>query len=259
MGSFEKFGFGAAVSAVDCRNGGFWAFDDDVPPGVKFQNTPTPPRTMVRPVPKSVVGEAEPRADVALRVGLQVAADLHAAHGRVVGGDHELAGGHVEVRLTVVDLHPGHVHLVAQAEVQRQLGVDAEVVLQVDGVLGPLLGVGLRVEQVAGLGGGVAEEEARHVEACAAVDRAAHGLARAVRGHVVVEAEVADDGVGVQDLARAEGHAAAQLERVLALDPRDVVEDLEVVLVGDQRLVARSLPGCGCSGSSSGSSPRSSR
>ena len=53
LGSFEKFVFGAAVSAVDCRNGGFWAFDDDVPPGVKFQNTPTPPRTMVRPVPKT--------------------------------------------------------------------------------------------------------------------------------------------------------------------------------------------------------------
>ena len=51
LGSFEKFVFGAAVSAVDCRNGGFWAFDEDVPPGVKFQNTPSPPRTSVRPVP----------------------------------------------------------------------------------------------------------------------------------------------------------------------------------------------------------------
>ena len=51
LGSFEKFVFGAAVSAVDCRNGGFCAFDEDVPPGVKFQNIPSPPRTMVRPVP----------------------------------------------------------------------------------------------------------------------------------------------------------------------------------------------------------------
>jgi hypothetical protein len=42
---------GEAVSNVDWRNGGFWAFDEDVPPGVKFQNIPTPPRTMVRPVP----------------------------------------------------------------------------------------------------------------------------------------------------------------------------------------------------------------
>src|SRR5687767_6891965 len=41
------------VSAVDCRNGGFWALDDDVPPGVKFQNLPTPPRTRVRPVPST--------------------------------------------------------------------------------------------------------------------------------------------------------------------------------------------------------------
>ena len=53
LGSFEKFVFGAAVSAVDWRNGGFWALDDDVPPGVKFQNIPTPPRTIVRPVPKT--------------------------------------------------------------------------------------------------------------------------------------------------------------------------------------------------------------
>ena len=27
-------------TSVDCRNGGFCAFDDEVPPGVKFQNTP---------------------------------------------------------------------------------------------------------------------------------------------------------------------------------------------------------------------------
>ena len=33
-------------------------------------------------------------------------------------------------------------------------------------------------------------------------------------------------------------HAAAGLQRVLAREPRDVVEDLEVVLVRDQRLVA---------------------
>ena len=42
---------GDGVSAVDCRNGGFWAFDDDVPPGVKFQKMPTPPRISVLPAP----------------------------------------------------------------------------------------------------------------------------------------------------------------------------------------------------------------
>ena len=41
----------SALSAVDCRNGGFCAFDDEVPPGVKFQNTPKPPRTSVLPLP----------------------------------------------------------------------------------------------------------------------------------------------------------------------------------------------------------------
>ena len=96
----------------------------------------------------------------------------------------------------------------------------------------------LGVEQVRVFGAGVAEQEAGDVEAGVGVERAAGWLAGAVRGQVVVEAEVADDGVGVQDLARAEGDAAAGLERVLALDPGHVVEDLEVVLVRDQRLVA---------------------
>jgi hypothetical protein len=35
---------------VDCRNGGFCAFDEDVPPGVKFQKT-RPRRDTVLPSP----------------------------------------------------------------------------------------------------------------------------------------------------------------------------------------------------------------
>ena len=31
---------GVGVRADDCRNGGFCAFDDEVPPGVKFQKIP---------------------------------------------------------------------------------------------------------------------------------------------------------------------------------------------------------------------------
>ncbi len=45
------YAVGSALSDVDCRNGGFCAFDDDVPPGVKFQNTPKPPRIIVLPLP----------------------------------------------------------------------------------------------------------------------------------------------------------------------------------------------------------------
>ncbi len=46
---------------VDCawRNGGFCAFDEEVPPGVKFQNSPYPPRTTVRPLP--VMSYANPK------------------------------------------------------------------------------------------------------------------------------------------------------------------------------------------------------
>src|SRR5437879_1852277 len=36
---------------VVCRNGWFCAFDDEVPPGVKFQKMPYPPRSRVRPLP----------------------------------------------------------------------------------------------------------------------------------------------------------------------------------------------------------------
>ena len=108
------------VSEVDCRNGGFCAFDDEVPPGVKFQKTPKPPRIMVVPAPVRVVGKAEARTEVLLGVGLQVAAHLHAVDHRVVGGDDERAGRFVEVRLPVVDLDPRRIHVPAQAEVERQ-------------------------------------------------------------------------------------------------------------------------------------------
>src|SRR6185503_16930435 len=70
------------------------------------------------------------------------------------------------------------------------------------------------------------------------VDGAARGQAGAVRGRVAPEREGADDRVGVQDLTRAQREAAAELQSVLAGDLGDAVEDLEVVLVGDQRLVA---------------------
>src|SRR5881628_2189370 len=46
------YAVGVALSAVDCRNGGFCAFDELVPPGEKFQNTPKPPRTSVLPSPE---------------------------------------------------------------------------------------------------------------------------------------------------------------------------------------------------------------
>ena len=36
---------------VVCRNGWFCAFDEEVPPGVKFQKMPYPPRSSVRPLP----------------------------------------------------------------------------------------------------------------------------------------------------------------------------------------------------------------
>src|SRR5262245_13275015 len=39
------------VAAVVWRNGWFCAFDDEVPPGVKFQKMPYPPRTTIRPLP----------------------------------------------------------------------------------------------------------------------------------------------------------------------------------------------------------------
>jgi hypothetical protein len=42
---------GVGFNDVDCRNGGFCALDDDVPPGEKFQNTPNPPRTRFLPLP----------------------------------------------------------------------------------------------------------------------------------------------------------------------------------------------------------------
>src|SRR5436309_355969 len=41
------YAVGVGVNAVDCRNGGFCAFDEEVPPGVKFQKTPKPPRMTV--------------------------------------------------------------------------------------------------------------------------------------------------------------------------------------------------------------------
>ena len=50
-----------------------------------------------------IVGEAEPRPEVALRIGLQLAANLDAVDHRVVRGDHERASRLVEVRLPVVD------------------------------------------------------------------------------------------------------------------------------------------------------------
>ena len=150
----------------------------------------------------------------------------------------ERAGRHVEVRLPVVDLDPRRIDVVAQPEVHGQLVAEAEVVLDVHRDLRPLLGVGDRVEQVAVLGVHETEHEARHVESGRAVDRAAGRLAGAVRRHVVVEAEVADDRVGVEDFPRSKRQAAAHLQRVLAAAPGDVVEDLEVVLVGDERLVA---------------------
>src|SRR5882672_1386079 len=40
-----------AMMSVFWRNGWFVALDDDVPPTPQFQNTPTPPRTVVRPSP----------------------------------------------------------------------------------------------------------------------------------------------------------------------------------------------------------------
>ena len=46
------------------------------------------------------------------------------------------------------------------------------------------------------------------------------------------------DRVGVENLARSKRDAAAALDRVLPLDPGHVVENLVVVLVGDERLVA---------------------
>ena len=41
------------VSVAERRNGGFCAFEDDVPPGPQFQKTPKPPRTIVRPSPRA--------------------------------------------------------------------------------------------------------------------------------------------------------------------------------------------------------------
>ncbi len=55
---------------------------------------------------------------------------------------------------------------------------------------------------------------------------------------LLLKLKIAGDRVGVEDLARPKREAAAALERVLALDPGHVVEDLEVVLVRDERLVA---------------------
>ena len=49
--TLTPYAVGVGVIVVDCRNGGFCAFDDEVPPGVKFQKTPKPPRTMVLPFP----------------------------------------------------------------------------------------------------------------------------------------------------------------------------------------------------------------
>src|SRR4051812_33935146 len=47
------------VSAVARRKGGFWAFDEDVPPTPQFQNRPSPPRRTVRPSP--LASQANPR------------------------------------------------------------------------------------------------------------------------------------------------------------------------------------------------------
>src|SRR5262245_32119457 len=45
------YAVGLALIVVDCRNGGFCALDDEVPPGVKFQKIPKPPRMSVLPEP----------------------------------------------------------------------------------------------------------------------------------------------------------------------------------------------------------------
>ena len=105
-------------------------------------------------------------------------------------------------------------------------------------ISGRCLGVGLRVEQPSILDGGVAEGEARDVEARIRERRAAHRDAGAARRVVLVESELPDDQVRVQDLTRPHRQAAAELHGMAAGHARDVVEDLIVVLVGDQRLVA---------------------
>jgi hypothetical protein len=50
-GRLMPYALGEGVNEVDCRNGWFWALDDDVPPGLKFQNLPQPPRMSVFPSP----------------------------------------------------------------------------------------------------------------------------------------------------------------------------------------------------------------
>ena len=75
------------------------------------------------------------------------------------------------------------------------------------------------------------------VEAGVRTGRAPARNARAAGCRVGVEVELAGDGVGVEDFARPVRDAAAGLHRMAAGDARDVVEELEVVLIRDERLV----------------------
>ena len=191
---------GVGVSASDCRNGWFCAFDDDVPPGVKFQNIAQAAANDRFAVAAQVVGEPEPRPDVALRVGLQTASDVDAADRGVVRRDDELAGSLVEVRLAVVDLDPRRIDVPPQAQVQRQLARGAPVVLRVDArtpAASPCRSR-LRPRPSGRRGSGSSATRSRAGSSprrsrCCCSTRNSAGWPGAVRGLVVVELELPDD------------------------------------------------------------------
>ena len=69
--TLTPYAVGVAVMFVDWRNGGFCALDDEVPPGVKFQKTPNPPRTMVFTSPMPGDGKSTSAANLAITLAQQ--------------------------------------------------------------------------------------------------------------------------------------------------------------------------------------------
>ena len=189
-----------------------------------------------------VVGEAEARPEVALRVGLQVAADLDAVDRRVVRGDHELARSTRRSSTAGCPSRPTARRCPsAGPRLRVSLAVHAEVVLQVE--RRTPAASRCRCRRRTGCGScvaRVAEQEAGDVEAgvrCRRVQPRRVPAQFDVR--LLVEAEAARRSCR-RSGSRASGSVQLPpgLERVLAADLGDVVEDLEVVLVRDERLVA---------------------
>src|SRR5262249_19516436 len=148
----------------------------------------------------------------------------------------EFARAGLEVRLPVVDLDVRHEEVVAQTEVERQLAVDAPVVLNVRAVFGtPLADDALH--QSASDGGRIAQRESRKRKAGVRSNRAGYRAAAAVGSDGRLKVEIADDVVHVENVAPPSRQTRAHLQRVRPARVRQVVEELERVQEGQQRLI----------------------